>query len=79
MCTPFNTDGPKDLSLIDQVFGRDAKLSKERLDKTLAMAKQFNELAGGVGDPKINAMTDAAQKAAAKDEAERMKASAHQP
>jgi len=74
MATLFNADGPKDQSLIDLVFGKDAKASKKRLDETLALAKQLNELTGGVGDPKIKAMTDATQKAAAEAEAGRIKA-----
>ena len=74
MCTLFNADGPKDQMLIDLVFGKDAKLSKKRLDETLAIAKQLNELTGGIGDSRIKAMTDAAQKAAAEAEATRLKA-----
>jgi hypothetical protein len=74
MGTLFNVDGPKDKALIDLVFGKDAKLSRQRLDETLALAKKLNELTGGIGDPKIKTMTDAAQKAAAEAEAERMKA-----
>jgi len=70
----FNPDGPKDKVLADLVFGKDAKVSKQRLDETLALAKQLNELTGGIGDPKIKAMTDAAQKAAAEAEANRIKA-----
>ena len=70
----FNADGPKDKVLADLVFGKDAKVSKQRLDETLALAKQLNELTDGVGDPKIKAMTDAAQKAAAEAEANRIKA-----
>ncbi|MDB4637333.1 sialate O-acetylesterase [Planctomycetaceae bacterium] len=74
MGTLFNVDGPKDKALIDLVFGKDAKLSRQRLDETLSLAKQLNELTGGIGDPKIKAMTDAAQKAAAEAEAARIKA-----
>lgn len=74
MGTLFNVDGPKDKALIDLVFGDASKLSKQRLDETLALAKQLNELTGGIGDPKIKAMTDATRKAAAEAEAERMKA-----
>ena len=74
MGTLFNADGPKDKALADLVFRKDAKLSRQRIDETLALAKQLNELTGGIGDPKIKAMTDAAQKAAAEAEAERIKA-----
>lgn len=74
MCTLFNVDGPKDQALVDLVFAKDAKLSKQRLDETVALAKRLNELTDGVGDPKIKAMTDAAQKAVAEAEAERIKA-----
>jgi hypothetical protein len=75
MGTLFNADGPKDQTLVDLVFADNAKLSESRLDETLALARQLNELTGGIGDPKIKAMTDATQKAAAEAEAERMKAS----
>lgn len=75
MATLFNADGPRDQSLIDLVFGKDAKISKKQFDEIRALARQLNELTGGIGDPKIKAMTDAAQKAAAEAEAERMKAS----
>jgi alpha-galactosidase len=74
MGTLFNADGPKDQSLIELVFGKDTKLSKQRLDEMLAIAKQLNELTGGVGDPKIKVMTDADQKEAAEAEATRLKA-----
>lgn len=74
MGTLTNADGPKDKALADLVFGKDAKISKQRLDETVALAKQLNELTGGVGDPKIKAMTDAAQKATAEAEANRIKA-----
>jgi hypothetical protein len=74
MATLFHADGPKDQALADLVFGKDAKISKQRVDETLALAKQLNELTGGAGDPKIKAMTDAAKKAAAEAEAERIKA-----
>lgn len=74
MATLFNADGPKDTELADLVFKKDAKLSRQRIDETLALAKQLNELTGGIGDPKIKAMTDTAQKAAAEAEAERIKA-----
>jgi hypothetical protein len=74
MGTLFNVDGPQDQALIDLVFGKDAKLSKKRFDETLALAKQLNELTGGIGDPKIKAMTDAAHKATAEAEATRLKA-----
>jgi alpha-galactosidase len=74
MGTLFNADGPKDEALVDLVFGSDTKLSKRRLDETLAMAERLNELTGGVGDPKIKAISDAAQKAAAEAEATRIKA-----
>lgn len=72
--TLFNEDGPKDESLAKIVFGENAKLSKRRLNETLALARQLNELTGGVGDPKLKAMTDAVQKAAAEAEATRLKA-----
>ena len=74
MGTLFNADGPKDEALVDLVFGSDTKLSKRRLDETLAMAERLNELTGGVGDPKIKVISDAAQKAAAEAEATRIKA-----
>lgn len=78
MGTLFNADGPKDQALIDLVFGKDAKISKQRVDEMLALAKQLNELTGGgvngKGHPKIMAMTDAAKKAAAEVEVERIKA-----
>ena len=69
MATLFNADGPKDQALIDLVFGKNAQVSKKRYDETLALAKQLDEL-----PPKIQTMTDAAQKAAAEAEAERIKA-----
>ena len=72
--TLFNPDGPKDEALAKLVFGKDAKISKQRYDETLALAKHLNVLTGGAGDPQIKAMTDAAQKAAAEAEAERIKA-----
>ena len=75
MATLFNADGPRDQALIDLVFGKDAKISKKQFDEIRGLARQLNELTGGIGDPKIKAMTDAAQKAAAEAEAERMKAS----
>jgi alpha-galactosidase len=74
MGTLFNADGPKDQTLIDLVFGKDAQISKKRFDETLALAKQLNELTGGAGDPKLKAMTDAAEKAAAEAKAAPMKA-----
>ncbi len=74
MCTLFNADGPKDQALTDLVFGNDPKLTKERFEKMLAVGRQLDELTGGAGDPKINALTDSASKAAAEAEAERMKA-----
>jgi alpha-galactosidase len=74
MATLFHADGPKDKALIDLVFGKDAKISKQRVDEALALAKQLNELTGGAGDPKIKAMTDAAEKAAAEAKAAPMKA-----
>jgi len=74
MATLFNVDGPKDKALVDLVFGKDPKFSKQRFDETLVLAKQLNELTGGIGDPKIKAMTDATEKAAAEAEAARIKA-----
>jgi alpha-galactosidase len=74
MGTLFNTDGPKDQKLIDLVFGKDSKLSKERLNELNMLARQLNELTGGIGDPKIKAIMDATKKAAVEAEAERMKA-----
>jgi alpha-galactosidase len=74
MGTLFNADGPKDEALAKLVFGKDAKISKQRFDETLALAKQLNELTGGAGDPKIKAMTDATEKAAAEAKAAPMKA-----
>jgi hypothetical protein len=74
MATLFNADGPRDEALIDLVFGKNTKLSKQRIDETLALAKQLNELTGGINDPKIKAMTDAAEKAAAEAKAAPMKA-----
>ena len=74
MGTLFNADGPKDQTLIDLVFGKDAQVSKKRFDETLALAKQLNELTGGVGDPKLKAMNDAAQKVAVEAKAAPMKA-----
>ena len=74
MATLFNADGPKDEALANLVFGKDGKLSTQRYDETLALAKQLNELTGGVGDPTIKAMTDAAEKAAAEAKAAPMKA-----
>jgi alpha-galactosidase len=74
MGTLFNVDGPKDEALAKLVFGKDAKISKQRFDEALALAKQLNELTGGAGDPKIKAMTDAAEKAAAEAKAAPMKA-----
>lgn len=71
--TLFNADGPNDETLAKLVFGTNATLSKQRLDETLALARQLNELTGGVGDPRIKAMTDAAQKATAEAEATRLK------
>lgn len=75
MCTLFNADGPRDEQLCDMVFGKNAKLSKQRFDETLKLARRLNELTGGVGDPKIKAMTDAAQMMAAESEAARLKSS----
>ena len=74
MGTLFNPDGPKDAALTKLVFGKDGKLSKQRYDETIAMAKQLNELTGGAGDPTFKAMTDAAEKAAAEAKAAPMKA-----
>ncbi len=74
MGTLFNADGPRDEALAKLVFGKAAKISKKRVDETLALAKQFNELTGGIGDKKIKAMTDAAAKAAAEAKAAPMKA-----
>lgn len=73
MCTLFNMDGPRDQALIELVFGKPSKLTKQRFDDTLTLAKQLDELTGGVGDPKINALTDADGKAAAAAEAERIR------
>jgi hypothetical protein len=72
--TLFNPDGPKDEALAKLIFGKDAKISKQRYDEIMALAKQLNELTGGAGDPKIKAMTDAAEKAAAEAKAAPMKA-----
>lgn len=74
MATLFNADGPKDEALAKLVFGKDAKISKQRYDEAIALGKQLNELTGGVGDPKFKAMTDAAEKAAAEAKAAPMKA-----
>jgi hypothetical protein len=74
MATLFNADGPKDEALARLVFGKDAKISKQRLDETLALAKQLNELTGGINDPKLKAMEDAAEKAAAEAKAAPLKA-----
>jgi hypothetical protein len=74
MSTLFNADGPKDEALVDLVFGKGGKLSKQRFDEMLALAKRLNELTGGIGDPKIKAMTDPAQKAAAEAEVAPLKA-----
>ncbi len=64
MGTLFNMDGPRDEALIDLVFGKATKLSKQRFDETMAIGKQLNELTGGSGNPRINEITDAAEKAA---------------
>ena len=69
----FNADGPKDQALTDLVFGKDTTISKKRYEETMALAKQLNELTGGVGDPKLKAMKDASEKAAAEAKAATMK------
>lgn len=74
MATLFDADGPKDQALVEMVFGKATQISKRRLDEASALGKQLNELTGGFNDPKIKAMTDATQKAAAGAEAERIKA-----
>ena len=74
MATLFSADGPKDEALAKLVFGKDAKMSKQRYDEAIALGKQLNELTGGAGDPKFKAMTDAAEKAAAEAKAAPMKA-----
>ena len=74
MATLFNADGPKDEALAKLVFGKDGKLSKQRVDEALALGKQLNELTGGIGDPTFKAITDATEKAAAEAKAAPMKA-----
>ncbi len=74
ICTLFNPDGPRDEALVDLIFGKDSKLTKEQFQEALALGKQLDELTGGAGDPKIKALTDTASKAAAEAEAERLKA-----
>lgn len=74
MGTLFNADGPKDQELTDLVFAQDAGLSRQRLEQARALARQLNELTGGIGDPKLKAITDAASKADAEARAEKMKA-----
>ena len=74
MATLFNADGPRDEALIDLVFGKNTKLSKQRIDEMLALGRQLNELTGGINDPKIKAMTDATEKTAAEAKAASMKA-----
>ena len=69
-----NPDGPKDEALAKLVFGTDAKISKQRFDEAVALAKQLNELTGGFQDPKFKAMTDAAEKTAAEAKAAPMEA-----
>jgi len=63
MGTLFNADGAKDKELIQLVFKKDAKISKEILDKQLARAIKTDELTGGISNKKIKAMTDATKKA----------------
>jgi alpha-galactosidase len=72
--TLFNPDGPRDEALAQLVFGKDGKLSRQRYDETIAVAKQLNERTGGAGDPKFKAITDPAEKAAAEAKAAPMKA-----
>ncbi len=74
IATLFHADGPKDRVLAELVFGKDARVFQQRFDETLALARQLNERSGGIGDPKIKALTDATQKAAAEADVERMKA-----
>lgn len=74
MGTLLNADGPKDKTLTELVFGRESMLSKERFEDALALGRQLNELTGGVGDPKIRAITDKDKKVAVEAEAERLKA-----
>jgi len=74
MGTLFNPDGAKDKQLARLVFKKDAKISKEILDKQLARAIKTDELTGGISNKKIKAITDAAKKAIVEAEANALKA-----
>lgn len=74
MATLFNADGLKDEALAKLVFGKDGKMSKQRYDEAVSLAKQLNELTGGIGDKKIKEITVAAEKEAAQAKAEKIKA-----
>jgi len=74
MGTLFNADGPKDKELIQLVFKKDAKISKEILDEQLARARKTDEVTGGISNKKIKAMTDATKKAEVEGQAKALKA-----
>jgi hypothetical protein len=68
VATLFNADGPKDKELSQLVFKKDSKVSKAMLDEQLVRARKGDEL-----KTKIETMTDAAVKAAAEAELEKIK------
>jgi len=73
MATLFNLASPKDKELIKLVFRDDAKISKNVFDEQIVKAKKLDELTGGISNKKIKAITDAAKKAVAEAEAEKLK------
>jgi alpha-galactosidase len=74
MGTLFNADGAKDKELSQLVFKKDAKISKEILDKQLARARKTDELTGGISNKKVKAITDATKKAKVEGEVKALKA-----
>jgi hypothetical protein len=73
VATLYHSDSTKDKELIQLVFKKDSKVSKTMLDEQLVRARKGDELTGGFKNKKIEAMTDAAAKAAAQAEVEKIK------
>ncbi|MDP6044338.1 MAG: sialate O-acetylesterase [Phycisphaerae bacterium] len=74
MATLFNADGAKDKQLAELVFKKDAKISKEILDRQLARAIKTDEITGGISNKKIKAITDPTQKAEVEGKVKALKA-----
>ncbi len=76
IATLFNSADARDKDLIQLVFTKDRKISKNILDEQLSRAMKIDDLTGGISNSKLKTITDAAKKSSVEAEVKKLK-SAH--